>query len=151
MSEQGRAEIVERFMTHCPHTIEEHQPLSVGHEIMRRYQIRHLPVLREGKLVGMLSQRDLHFMETLSGVDPEKVPVGDAMSTDTYTVGPRTTLRQVAAQMADHRYGSAVIMERERVIGILTTVDGMRALSILLSEIRKAVINAPERRKPERA
>jgi acetoin utilization protein AcuB len=60
--------------------------------MMRRYQIRHLPVLREGKLVGMLSQRDLHFMETLSGVDPEKVPVGDAMSTDTYTVGPRAAL-----------------------------------------------------------
>jgi acetoin utilization protein AcuB len=151
MSEQDRARTVERFMTHCPHTIEEHQPLSAGHELMRRYQIRHLPVLREGKLVGMLSQRDLHFMETLSGVDPEKVPVGDAMSTDTYTVGPRTTLRQVAAEMADHRYGSAVIMERERVIGILTTVDGMRALSILLSEIRKTVIHDPEQPKPERA
>ena len=151
MSEQDRARTVERFMTHCPHTIEEHQPLSVGHEMMRRYQIRHLPVLRDGKLVGILSQRDLHFIETLSDVDPEKVPVGDAMSTDTYTVGPRTTLRRVAAEMADHRYGSAVIIERDRVIGILTTVDGMRALSILLSERAKTVSNDPERDDLERA
>jgi acetoin utilization protein AcuB len=138
-------------MTHCPHTIELHQPLSVGHEMMRRYQIRHLPVLRDGKLVGMLSQRDLHFIETLSDVDPEKVPVGDAMSTDTYTVGPRTTLRRVAAEMADHRYGSAVIIERDRVIGILTTVDGMRALSILLSGRAKTVSNETERDDLERA
>jgi acetoin utilization protein AcuB len=151
MSEQDRAKTVERFMTHCPHTIEEHQPLSVGHEMMRRYQIRHLPVLRDGTLVGILSQRDLHFIETLSDVDPEKVPVGDAMSTDTYTVGPRTTLRRVAAEMADHRYGSAVIMERDRVIGILTTVDGMRALSIVLSERAKTVSNETERDDQERA
>jgi acetoin utilization protein AcuB len=36
--------------------------------------------------------------------------------------------------MSDHRYGSAVIVDSGRVIGILTTVDGMRALSVLLSE-----------------
>jgi acetoin utilization protein AcuB len=134
MPERDRSEItVERFMTHCPHTIGENQPLSVAHEMMRRYQIRHLPVLRGGNLVGILSLRDLHFIETLSDVDPEKVPVGDAMSTDTYTVVPGAALRRVAAKMADHRYGSAVIMDRERVIGIFTTVDGMRALSLVLA------------------
>jgi acetoin utilization protein AcuB len=125
---------VDRFMTHCPHTIGHDQPLSAAHEMMRRYGIRHLPVLQGGKLVGMLSQRDLHFIETLSDVDPEKVPVSDAMSPETYAVGPRSSLRRVAAEMADHRYGSAVIVEKERVIGILTTVDGMRALSMQLGE-----------------
>jgi acetoin utilization protein AcuB len=121
-------------MTHAPHTIGEDQPLRAAHDMMRLYDIRHLPVLRGGKLVGMLSQRDLHFIGTLSDVDPEKVPVSDAMTTDTYAIGPRTTLRKVAAEMSDHRYGSAVIVDNGRVIGILTTVDGMRALSILLSE-----------------
>jgi acetoin utilization protein AcuB len=125
---------VERFMTHAPHTIGEDQPLRAAHDLMRQYEIRHLPVLRGGKLVGMLSQRDLRFIETLSDVDPEKVPVSDAMTTDMYAVGPCTTLRTVAEAMADHHYGSAVIVASGRVIGILTTVDGMRALSILLSE-----------------
>lgn len=127
---------VERFMTHCPHTIGHDQPLAAAHRLMQKYEIRHLPVLQGGKLVGMLSQRDLHFIETLANVDPETVPVSEAMSQDTYTVGPRSTLRKVAEEMADHRYGSAVVIEKERVIGILTTVDGMRALSILLSETR---------------
>jgi acetoin utilization protein AcuB len=125
---------VDRFMTHAPHTIGEDQPLRVAHEMMRLYGIRHLPVLQGGKLVGMLSQRDLFFIETLSAIDPEKVPVSDAMTTDTYAIGPRATLRKVAAEMADHRYGSAVVIDHDRVIGILTTVDGMRALSLLLSE-----------------
>jgi acetoin utilization protein AcuB len=127
---------VERFMTHCPHTIGQEQPLSTAHEMMRRYGIRHLPVLEGGKLVGMLSQRDLHFIETLSDVDPENVPVSEAMSTDTYAVGPRSSLRKVAAEMADHRYGSVVVVDKELVIGILTTVDGMRALSLQLAERR---------------
>jgi acetoin utilization protein AcuB len=125
---------VERFMTHSPHTIGEDQPLRTAHDMMRMYDIRHLPVLKGGRLVGMLSQRDLHFVEALANIDLEKVPVGDAMTSETYAVGPRTALRQVAAEMADHRYGSAVIVDKERVIGILTTVDGMRALSILLAE-----------------
>jgi acetoin utilization protein AcuB len=127
---------VDRFMTHCPHTIGHDQPLSAAHEMMRRYSIRHLPVLEGGKLVGILSQRDLHFIETLSDVDPETVPVSDAMSSEAYAVGPRSSLRKVAAEMADHRYGSAVIVDKERVIGILTTVDGMRALSMQLAERR---------------
>lgn len=128
---------VDRFMTHCPHTIGHDQPLNAAHEMMRRYGIRHLPVLRGGMLVGLLSQRDLHFIETLSDVDLDRVPVSDAMSTETYTAGPRSSLRKVAAEMADHRYGCAVIVEKERVIGILTTVDGMRALSLLLAERRR--------------
>ena len=100
--------------------------------MMREHQIRHLPVLHGGKLVGMLSQRDLHFVEVLRDVDPERLTVAEAMTTDTYAIGPRSTLRRVAAEMADHRYGSAVIVDRERVVGILTTVDGMRALSLVL-------------------
>lgn len=125
---------VDRFMTHCPHTIGHDQPLSTAHRLMRQYDIRHLPVLQGGKLVGMLSQRDLHFIETLANVDQETVAVSEAMTVDTYAVGPRTSLRRVAADMADHRYGSAVVIENERVVGILTTVDGLRALSLILSE-----------------
>jgi acetoin utilization protein AcuB len=131
--------LVEQFMTHCPHTIGQEQTLNVAHHMMRVHHIRHLPVLHGGKLVGMLSQRDLHFLESHRDVDPEQVTVSEAMSTDTYAIGPRSALRKVAAEMADHRYGSAVIVDREHVVGILTTVDGMRALSLLLSEQRRAM------------
>jgi acetoin utilization protein AcuB len=124
---------IEQFMTASPHTIGQDQPLSVAHEMMRAHAIRHLPVLNGGKLVGILSQRDLHFIETLKDVDPEKVRVSEAMSTETYTVKPRSTVHEVAGEMAEHRYGAAVVVDKERVVGIFTTVDGMRMLSNLLS------------------
>lgn len=130
--------LVEEFMTQCPHTIGQEETLNGAYELMREHQIRHLPVLHGGKLVGMLSQRDLHFMQTLKDVDPDRVTVSEAMSMDTFAIGPRSTLRKVAAEMAEHRYGSAVIVDKERVIGILTTVDGMRALSFALSGERRS-------------
>ena len=60
----------------------------------------------------MLSQLDLHFLESLEDVDPARVTVSEAMSTDTYAIGPRSALCKVAAEMADHRYGSAVVVDR---------------------------------------
>ena len=123
---------IEQVMNASPHTIGQEQPLSVAHEMMREHAIRHLPVLHGGKLVGILSQRDLHFIETLKDVDPEKVRVSEAMSMETYAVGPRSTVRKVAAEMAEHRYGAAVVVDKERVVGIFTTIDGMRLLSEVL-------------------
>jgi acetoin utilization protein AcuB len=126
--------LIERFMSPCPQTIGQEQPLALGHRIMREHGIRHLPVLHAGKLVGVLSQRDLHFIETLQDVDPDAVEVSEAMSKDTYAVGPKSPLREVAAQMAQHKFGSAVVLEGERVVGIFTTVDALRALSELLEQ-----------------
>jgi acetoin utilization protein AcuB len=130
------AETIERFMTPSPHTIGQEQPLSVAHRIMREYGIRHLPVLAGGKLIGLLSQRDLHFIETLRDVDPERVKVNEAMSQDVYAIGPRSPLREVAKEMAEHKYGAAVIVESGRVVGVFTTIDALRALSDLVEERR---------------
>jgi acetoin utilization protein AcuB len=131
-------ETIERFMTPSPHTIGHEQPLSVAHRIMREYGIRHLPVLMGGKLIGMLTQRDLHFIETLRDVDPDKVKVNEAMSQDVYAIGPRSSAREVAREMALHKYGAAVIVDHGRVAGVFTTVDALRALSDLLEERRSA-------------
>ena len=53
--------------------------MAAAHRLMRRHKIRHLPILQEGKLVGVLSQRDLYFLETLKDVNPEEVNVSEAM------------------------------------------------------------------------
>lgn len=61
------------------------------------HQIRHLPVLDGGKLVGIVTQRDLHLVETLKGVDQQTVTVEEAMSQDVYTVEPETPLPRWSA------------------------------------------------------
>ncbi len=119
---------VRDFMTPTPHSIGRDQPLSLAQERMRTYGVRHLPVLEGGKLAGILSQRDALFIETLRDVDPKQVPVEDAMSTDVYVVSPDTPLEQVAAEMAQNKYGCAVVAEGSRILGIFTTTDALRAL-----------------------
>jgi acetoin utilization protein AcuB len=121
-------ETIRRFMTASPHTIGQEQTLERAHEIMRAERIRHLPVLQAGKLVGLLSQRDLHLIETLSDVDPKDTTVAEAMSQDVYCVTPTTPLLEVAREMAEHKYGSAVVVEGSRVVGVFTTTDALHAL-----------------------
>lgn len=123
---------VQKYMSTTPHTIGVDQPLAVAHEMMRHHHVRHLPVLRGSKLVGLLSLRDMHLIETLSDVDPGAVTVEEAMSADPYIVAPGDALADVSAQMAEHKYGSAVVLDGNKVVGMLTTVDVCRALAELL-------------------
>jgi acetoin utilization protein AcuB len=124
---------IENFMTRSVHTIGTKSPLTEAHRMMNDHGIRHLPVLEGGRLVGMLSQRDLHLIETLRDVDPKEVIVEEAMSQDAYTVTPETPLAGVAREMGAHKYGSAVIIRGAQVLGIFTTTDALKALDTVLT------------------
>ncbi|MEO8905582.1 MAG: CBS domain-containing protein [Polyangiaceae bacterium] len=123
-------------MTAASHWIGHDQTVAEAHRVMREHRVRHLPVLESGKLAGVVSERDLFFLEALKDVDPETVMVTEAMSQDTYVVGPRSSMRGVAAQMTEHRYGSVVVIDQDRVVGIFTTLDALGAMSTLLEEQR---------------
>ena len=118
---------VEQYMTRIPLTIEHTEPLEEAHRLMREYSIRHLPVVDHGRLVGIVSLGDLHLLETLKDVD-QFVPVADAMTDDPVTVAPDEPLDQVAARMAAHKLGSAVVVEDGQVTGIFTNIDALTAL-----------------------
>ena len=117
------------YMTTSPHSIGSDQPLMHAHQVMRDHHIRHLPVLNGGRLVGILSDRDLAFVENLRDVDAAKVRVDEAMTPSPYLVKKTSSLGQVAREMAEHRYGSAVVMENDHVVGVFTTTDALRALA----------------------
>jgi acetoin utilization protein AcuB len=123
---------IQKYMTTSPHTIGEDQPMAVAHRMMREHHIRHLPVLRGAKIVGLISDRDLNFVETLKDVDPRKVLVSEAMTADPYFVSPDAPLDEVVSEMAEHKYGSAVVVQHDKVVGIFTTVDVCTAFAELL-------------------
>ena len=123
---------IKDVMTASPHTIGSNQKLSKGHEVMNRDKLRHLPVLRSGKLVGVVTQRDLYFLQSMAGVDIDIDVVADAMTPDVFTTTPDATLRDVVAEMMEHKYGCAVVMEDDRVVGIFTMTDALRVLRSLL-------------------
>ena len=123
---------VKRYMTTSPHTIGVDQKLTQAHRLMREHHIRHLPVLDGGALAGVITDRDLHLIETLRDVDPEKVTVEDAMTASVYSVSPDAPLDEVSKEMAEHKYGCAIVLDHGKVVGVFTTTDGMRALHELL-------------------
>jgi acetoin utilization protein AcuB len=123
---------IRQVMTPAPHTIGTDQTLAAAHALMRTHGLRHLPVLRGGRLVGVLSQRDLYFLETISGVDVDIDQVADAMTPDVYSVAPEVEVREVARIMAMHKYGCAVVTENGKIMGIFTANDALRHLADLL-------------------
>lgn len=122
---------IRHFMSPSPHSVGRDQTLEVAHSMMRTHAVRHLPVLEAGKLVGLVSQRDLYLVETLRDVDPAVVRVEDAMSQDVYCVQPDDVLEDVAETMADQKFGCAVVMDHQKVVGLFTTTDALRALVAL--------------------
>ena len=120
-------------MTPSPLTIDQGCTLTQAHEVMRAHHIRHLPVLHGGKLVGIVSQRDLALVESLPDVDPGEVQVEEAMSTDVYTLSADAPLLMAANEMAERRIGSAVVTEGGRVVGVFTEVDACRSLAQIAS------------------
>ena len=123
---------IQKFMTTAPHTIEADRPITEARASFAELNIRHLPVMQGGRLVGVLTARDLALIESIAGADPTQVTVRDAMSTDVYAVSPDASLDEVAREMASKKYGSAVVVQNQKVVGIFTTVDLANALVSLL-------------------
>ena len=119
------------LMTSQPFTIGRKESLAMAHRILRDHRIRHLPVLEHGELIGIVTQRDLYFLETIRGVDIDDDVVEDAMTSDTYAVAPDMPIATVAKHMARHRYGCAVVLERGKVAGIFTATDALRLVGTL--------------------
>jgi len=120
---------VQKYMTTSPFTIEADEKLAAAANLMRENRIRHLPVMRGGSVAGILSARDVALIETLKDVDPKAVSVEDAMTPSPYVVSPDTLVSEVAAEMAEHKYGAVIVAQNHKVVGVFTTVDVCRVLS----------------------
>lgn len=127
---------VQQYMSVAPVVISSDRTLAEAHRLMRERKIRHLPVVDHGRLVGVVSQRDLYLLGTLKGVDPGTEIVAEAMTQEPYAVPPDAALEAVAAAMADGKFGCAVVVDRGSVIGLFTTVDALRALAAVVGRRR---------------
>jgi acetoin utilization protein AcuB len=127
---------VSRFMTVRPVTVECGSTIAVARRMMKAHGIRHLPVLGDGQLVGIVSDHDLQLLENTAKLDPEVVRVDQAMVPNPFIVTGDTALDEITEIMAEHKYGSVIVMGRDGVEGIFTAVDACHALATIL---RRAV------------
>lgn len=123
---------VRKYMTTAPQTIDVDRSMLFAHDLMRQHRLRHLPVVSAERLVGVVSDGDLALAETFRGVDPEHVRVGDVMSRSAYSVTPDAPLDEVVQEMARQKFGSAIVVDHDHVVGIFTTVDACQAFADLL-------------------
>ncbi len=107
---------------------------------MRRDNIRHLPVLEAGRLVGILSDRDVRSAESFRG--PGELLVGEAMTPDPYVATEDTPLDEIVMTMAKHKYGCALIQDPDSkiVVGIFTDTDALYLLGgyLRMGELKTA-------------
>jgi acetoin utilization protein AcuB len=110
-------------------------------DLMKSRHIRHLPVVDRGRLVGIVTDRDLRqvvfdpaIQEGLGQDDIDILDtraVRDVMSWAVLSVGPDTDLRQAARLMHEQKIGALPVVEAGRVLGILTERDVLRAFAAL--------------------
>lgn len=120
---------VSRFMTRQPFTISSTASLDDAHRLMRQHKIRHLPVVADGRLVGIVSMGDLHLLETIADFPLDSVTVEEAMTENPFVATSDMPVDDVASIMADHKYGSAIVVGPDGIEGIFTAVDACRALA----------------------
>jgi len=113
--------------------------LATAEDIMTLGSVRHLPVVRGGWLVGIVSERDLlrASLSSLSGFDRDErraflqsVEVRRVMSSPAVTTTPETPLRHAAALLAERKIGCLPVVDREgRLVGLVTETDLLRCFA----------------------
>jgi len=103
-------------------SVEPTADLAQARSLMRTHGVRHLLVLDERELVGIISERDIgrRVSETERG---EGLTVADVMTRALVTTRPTTTIRQAANLMRGHIIGCVVVLEDGEPVGIVTTTD----------------------------
>jgi acetoin utilization protein AcuB len=117
------------IMKASPQTVVETTRLGEAHKLMTRFGIRHLPVVNDGRLCGILSARDiLAYRATTSfREDWWRAPVSAAMISSPQTANPEDSLTEAAGRLAASRIGALPVVERGALIGIVTVTDVLDA------------------------
>lgn len=128
---------VEDWMQRRPVTISPQETLRNAWRIIREHWIRHLPVVERGRLVGIVTDRDLrHALPSRAvGLEmheiphlAEKIPIWEVMSRAVVTIHREAPVEEAARVLLKYRIGGLPVVKGETLVGIITKTDLMRAL-----------------------
>ncbi len=129
------------IMTANPVTVTPRNAIRTAINLMREGGFRRLPVVDRGKLVGIITDRDLRRAANSPYVVREKwydnfvldhIEVGTCMTADPVTVTPGTTVAEAARLMRDHKIGGLPVVADGQLVGIVTETDLLNFLIELL-------------------
>ncbi len=124
---------VREFMTPDPVIIDGGLTLADAASRMFQIHARHLPVYVGGHLVGILSERDIARLSASDSLEGGRnQTVEQACTGNPFVVTPDASLVEVAAVLASHKIGAALVMENGQLLGMFTVIDALHALVRLL-------------------
>ena len=122
-------------------TLEADDHLDLANDIMQLGRIRHLPILSRGRLVGILSQRDLFRAAVSSLLQLDRpaqqewlagIPVRAVMATDVVSIGATRPAADAVTLMLERKIGCLPVVEGEALVGLVSESDCLRLLAHLL-------------------
>jgi CBS domain-containing protein len=120
---QGRTMYVRDLMTPNPRTVETNTDAAEASRIMRELNVGSLPVMAEGTLAGIITDRDIALALGERKTQADQVRVGDIMSSMPVTITPTATAGDAAKLMADHQIRRLPVVEGNRLAGIISLGD----------------------------
>jgi CBS domain-containing protein len=134
-------------------TLEAGTTLDIADDIMTLKRIRHLPVLDNEILVGVVTQRDL-FRAGLSSILEfrkhavkewlAQIQVREVMTENLVTIGPDASVEDAVALMVDHKIGCLPVVAEDKLVGLLSETDCLRYLRRILeiADVKRRVVEA---------
>ena len=111
--------LIRRAMTNGAETVSSRDTLRTAADLMARGGFRRVPVVDDGKLVGIVSDRDVRAHSGYLDI----TRVTAAMTSELKTVTPEMTVEDAARMMIHHKIGGLPVVENGDLIGIITTTD----------------------------
>jgi acetoin utilization protein AcuB len=139
--------VVEKWMIRDVITVPPHEKITDAFELMQGRGIRHLPVIENGELKGLVTDRDIRLALIPSPLStPEErvyhlgalERVDEIMTTDLITVAPSTTIEEAAKLIAKYKIGAVPVVEQGKLVGILTETDILGVFIEMLETIQSS-------------
>ena len=128
--------LVGQIMSQKIVTISPDKRVGQALKLMQKYQIRHLPVIERGRMVGWITSRDLR--EVLLASMLEEIKVGDVMVQAPISVTPDTDVEEAARLIHEHRIGGMPVMEGDKLMGVITMLDLISAFISMLGLLKRS-------------
>jgi CBS domain-containing protein len=131
----GKEGIAREIMMGSPVTLKPEDSLDLANDVIALGRIRHIPVVDDGKLVGMITERDLigaaaskifGLKQASKSALLKTVMIKDVMKKRVITVAPDTPIKDAVHLMADKKIGCVPVVSDGVVVGLVTTTDVLR-------------------------
>jgi CBS domain-containing protein len=143
---------VEQIMTKAPFTLDASRSVGAVLSLFREHDISHLPLMENGKVVGIVSTQDIvenvfqpNQRQTLGDIKGEKIqvlsiPAKGVMTSPVVTVTPETPLKEAERKMHSFNVHCLVVLAKERLVGIVTKTDFLEPISLMEDVDRRMTI-----------